>query len=169
MSLGLWIIINILVLLGMFLYLNRKINRKLEIHHLVARARKELEGVLVELNHATERNVALMEDRIQQVKKTLEAIDKRLAVLNREMGKKLPPTYHSVLQKQEMPLERVGLREEKRKEFTKAEVLDLYNKGISPALIAAKLGTTIGEVELIISLQDRKERELYNHENTKQG
>jgi len=155
--------------LGMFFYLNSKIDRKLQIHQIVAKARKELSGILVELNHATERNVALVEDRIQQAKKTLEAIDKRLAVLHREMEKKIPPTYHSVLQKQETVIEQVGSKEEKRKESTKGEVLDLYNKGISPSLIAARLGTTIGEVELIISLQDRKERESYNHENTKQS
>lgn len=169
MNLSLWIIINILVLFGMYLYLNSKIDRSLQIHQIVAKARKELESILVELNHATERNVALVEDRILQLKKSLDAVDKRLAVLHREMEKKFPPTYHSVLQKQEASIEQIDSTEEKRKEFSKTEVLDLYNKGIAPSLIAARLGTTVGEVELIISLQDRKERELYNHEHTKQG
>ena len=169
MSLSLWIIINILVLFGMFLYLNGKIERKLQIHQTVAKARKELEGILVELNHATERNVALVEDRILQLKKSLEAVDKRLAVLHRETEKKFPATYHSVLQKQEVSLSEAEFKDEQRREFSKAEVLDLYNKGISPSLIAARLGTTVGEVELIISLQDRKERETYDHESTKQS
>lgn len=169
MSLSLWIIINILVLFGMFFYLNGKIERRLQIHQTVEKARKELEGILMELNHATERNVALVEDRILQLKRSLEAVDKRLAVLHRETEKKFPPTYHSVLQKQEVSLGEAEPKDEKRKEFSKAEVLDLYNKGISPSLIATRLGTTVGEVELIISLQDRKERETYNHESTKQS
>lgn len=161
--------INVLILFGMFLYLNGKIERRLQIHQIVARARKELEGILVELNQATERNVALVEDRIQQLKKSLEAVDKRLAVLHREMEKKFPATYHAVLQKQEVSSPQTDSKEEKPREFSKAEILDLYNKGISPSLIAARLGTTVGEVELIISLHDRQERELYNHENTKQS
>lgn len=161
--------INVLILFGMFLYLNGKIERRLQIHQIVARARKELEGILVELNQATERNVALVEDRIQQLKKSLEAVDKRLAVLHREMEKKFPATYHTVLQKQEVSSPQTDSKEEKPREFSKAEILDLYNKGISPSLIAARLGTTVGEVELIISLHDRQERELYNHENTKQS
>lgn len=171
MSLSLWIIINMLVLFGMFFYLNGKIERRLQIHQTIAKARKELEGILIELNQATERNIALVEDRILQLKKSLEAVDKRLAVLRRETEKKFPGTYNSVLQKQEVSLGKVESKNknEKGKEFSKAEVLDLYNKGISPSLIAARLGTTIGEVELIISLQDRKERETYNHESTKQS
>ncbi len=169
MSWSLWIIINIMILVSMFFYLNHKIDRSLQIHQIVAKARKELQGILVELNHATERNVALVEDRIHQLKKSLEAVDKRLAVLHREMEKKFPATYNSLAQKQETSMAQQESQEEKQKEFSKADVLELYNKGISPSLIAAKLGTTIGEVELIISLQDRKERELYNHEHSKQG
>lgn len=168
MSWSLWII-NIMILVSMFFFLNHKIDRSFQIHQIVAKARKELQGILVELNHATERNVALVEDRIHQLKKSLEAVDKRLAVLHREMEKKFPATYNSLVQKQEPSMGQQESKEEKQKEFSKVDVLELYNKGISPSLIAARLGTTIGEVELIISLQDRKERELYNHENSKQG
>ncbi len=180
MSLSSWIGINILILLGMFFYLNRKINRRLQITDIAEKARKEIDGIVVELNHATERNIALIEDKIHQLKAALEAADKRLGVLRREMERNTPLTYERILQKPNNPFPS-SVSEEKlpepslnqspavKKMLPREEVLDLYNKGISPSIIATKLGTTVGEIELIISLQDRKERERYTHGNTEQS
>ncbi|TVR03403.1 MAG: hypothetical protein EA403_06835 [Spirochaetaceae bacterium] len=38
----------------------------------------------------------------------------------------------------------------------RAQILDLYEKGIASNIIAARVGTTVGEVELIVSLTQRK-------------
>lgn len=180
MSLSSWIGINILILVGMFFYLNRKINRRLQITDIAEKARKEINGIVIELNHATERNIALIEDKIHQLKAALEAADKRLGILRREMERNTPLTYERILQKPNNPFS-PSVSEEKlsepsldqssaiKKMLSREEVLDLYNKGISPSIIATKLGTTVGEIELIISLQDRKERERYTHGNTEQS
>jgi DNA-binding NarL/FixJ family response regulator len=46
----------------------------------------------------------------------------------------------------------VGSRAERRK-----EIIELHRKGIAANIIANRMGSTVGEVELIISLADRKE------------
>ncbi|MFQ3620024.1 MAG: hypothetical protein SNJ78_03655 [Spirochaetales bacterium] len=150
-----WVLLNLLTLIGIFFFLKSKINRALQVENIVSKARKELEEILVELNHTTERNIALLEDKMLQVKETLAGVDKRLSVLHREMEKQVPPTYNSIVQ------QKASVRPQEIKRTLQEEVLDLYNKGISPTLIASHLGTTVGEVELIISLKDRKERETY--------
>ena len=38
----------------------------------------------------------------------------------------------------------------------KDRIIELFNKGLSPAVIASKTGTSLGEVDLIITLNSRK-------------
>lgn len=38
----------------------------------------------------------------------------------------------------------------------RARIVDLYEKGIAPNIIAARVGSTVGEVELIVSLTQRE-------------
>lgn len=54
----------------------------------MAKIREELNLLLVELNQTTDRNITLIEDRINTLKKLVEEADKRIRVLNQEISRK---------------------------------------------------------------------------------
>lgn len=160
---------NIILLLGMnavflvfmFFYFDRKIAKKLSSGDLLEKVRKEVGGILLELNRTTDRNIGLIEERLGTLKEFLDSADKRILLIKREAEKHEVSTqvYNRILRKKQPSPPREESRDEtQRRVVSYEEVMSLYNKGISSGLIASKLGTTVGEVELIISLQDRKGR-----------
>lgn len=150
--------LNAIALTFMFLYLKRRIDKKLQTDSLLENVRKEINGILLEINRTTERNVGLIEDLILRLKEIMESANKRILVLRRESEKHEVETqvYSQILQKRAGPQGETG--EPAKKGVSAEEVLDLNRKGISAGIIANKLGSTIGEVELIISLHDTQER-----------
>jgi len=155
----LWLLsLNAGVLALMFIYFNRKIAKRLAEQALIERVRSEVGDIIVELNRTTERNVGLVEDRIRDLKETLDSADKRLVLIQREAEKREMSTQvYTHLQRRPVP--RTEDQSKDRKTLPAEEILDLHHKGISSELIANKLGTTVGEVELVISLQTGRGKE----------
>lgn len=153
--------INSLFLFIMYQYFRRRIEKRLSSEDLLDEMRKEVGGIILELNKTTERNIGLIEERLSVLKEVLETADKRIILIKREAEKHEVSTqvYNKILQKNRpQPEEGENSGESGRKALSYEEVMNLYRKGISAGIIAGKLGTTVGEVELIISLQDRKGR-----------
>jgi hypothetical protein len=198
MSTLLAILLNILIAAVLYIILNRKIDQQLSPKEMLDRIRDEVEEIIKELNHTTDRNIGLIEDRIETLKGVLETVDKRLTLLRREAERHevSSAVYTSILSRNrkspgantdtsaddastsgagaggkpsaadslfpEPSSAPAGGRKTggipadpapRRRDF-KAEVLDLHRKGISAAIIASRLSSTLGEVELVISLQD---------------
>jgi len=146
----------------------------------IEKVRSEVEKMLVDLNHTTAGNIDLIEERLVSLREILQSVDKRITVLKRETEKteigssmyssivKKPiekepvkreqETYSDI--KQNIPKKKV--HEEKagsvllEKSEIKGRVLELYNSGFSLAVIANQVGTSIGEVELIVSLTENR-------------
>lgn len=184
------ILLNILVAAILYIVLNKKIDRQLNPKEMLDRIGAEVEDIIKELNHTTERNIGLIEDRVESLKSLLESTDRRLAVLRREAEKHemSNAVYTSIVQKnrkhrtdQQVPAtaEANPTSETRdsvpgsaaarsndippKRSDVRDQVLELHRKGISPSVIAGRVGSTIGEVELIISLQgSRKQGELGN-------
>jgi hypothetical protein len=158
MSITLSLALNILVLGAIFLYLNARVTKLLRKEALLDRVREEIEGLVLELNQTTERNIGLIEDRINILKQFLDTADKRIVLIGRETEKHETTNrlYNNLARKKAR--EQAPNEEPAKKSFNPGEVLDLHRKGISAGIIANKLGTTVGEVDLIISLQDRKDQ-----------
>ncbi|MFP4373529.1 MAG: DUF6115 domain-containing protein [Spirochaetaceae bacterium] len=172
------VVMNVGLAAAVYLLLVRRIDRKLEPGRVVDRIRSEIDGIIVELNQTTDRNIGLIEDRVTRLNSLLEQADRRLAVLKREMESRRAGTerYNDILQRASRsrtgegeaqpregeapapeaqsagPQEASDSRTARRK-----EVVELHRKGIASNIIANRTGTTVGEVELIISLADRKE------------
>ena len=158
MSFVLLVCLNLGILMLMFLFFNRKIGQRLEEQALLERLRQEVGDIIMELNRTTERNIGLIEDRVKILRDLLESSDKRLVLMKRETEKQdLSTQVYTHLQKKPVPAKENFPKE--KKSFSAEEILDLYNKGISVELIANKLETTVGEVELVISLKAGKGRE----------
>ena len=157
--------INAALVLIAFAYFRAKINATLSGDRLLNDLRDEVNHLVVELNGTTERNLGLFEERVAKLQDLIRDADKKILVLSREGEKhKLGTDVYDKL-KRAVPLVAkprepiISSNEASVAQPEKSEaniVLDLYRKGFDPKLIASKTGSSLGEVELIISLEDQK-------------
>jgi hypothetical protein len=120
--------------------------------------KQEVERLLVELNHTTSRNIDLIEARVGQLRELLATVDKRIVLFKRESEKRerSASVYSSIMKTgPALPIEKketeiittISLRD---------KVLNLYHAGFTSAMIANQLQSSLGEVELIISLAEKE-------------
>jgi DNA-directed RNA polymerase specialized sigma24 family protein len=214
-------------LLLVYVLLRDRVRRAASSESRIAEIRDEVSRLLVELNQATDRNIALMEDKISILNEALSTADKKIGLLRRETEKHdvgsqiysrlaegrqrrtapqaaaaaaLPPAaanpslaapnpsaagqnpqaaersagyadaesvgYADVLVAESaepeppVPPLSVELLEQGSRSAappdTRQRVMMLYRAGFSPSLIASRVGAPLGEVELMIALEQRK-------------
>jgi hypothetical protein len=203
-----------LELAGLFVIwflLKSKIARYLELENLLDGVREEARALVLELNETADRNVSLVEDRMQSLRELLDEVDRRIGVEKRELGaraverevyeklarrrpivpaqegqvapepqaRRSPeparPPARGGAEEAPIPLSlgaaaaaeaqgasrsapSVSLSDELL--FTsrtkREEALDLYRRGISADLIAARLGATVAEIELLVEVEERR-------------
>ncbi len=143
-----------IVSLVIYLKLNRKIERNNNPKYLLREIRDEIDRMIVELNQTTAQNIELIEDRIDLLKRLIEKADKRIALLKHNEEKNLKNTriYAELGRKKFFDEEIKKGRKEKAEENVEEKVLNMYKSGFAESLIAKEVGLTIGEVQLIISL-----------------
>ncbi len=146
----LWIGINALVILLLYLKLSREIRNAISYDHVLDEVRRDVEDLIVQINQATERNISLVEDRIKKINSLLALADKRITLLERDTI----PRYTEI---KRPVIPDVAQARSNQKVSKKEQVLELHRNGFSSGIIAAKAGISIGEVELIISLSSGKE------------
>jgi hypothetical protein len=197
-------------LLLVYVLLRDRVRRATTAEAQVAEIRDEMGRLVVELNQTTDRNIALIEDRIASLNDLLAAADKKIGLLHREMEKhdvgtqvysrlvegrqvrsvappertaepqgpapaaargpgtpgagapapSAPPSPLAV-ELSEMPPrqpERRRGQDQGAQETPDLQqrVLMLHRAGFAASLIASRVGAPLGEVELIISLEQRK-------------
>jgi hypothetical protein len=137
--------------------------------------REEVSRLVVELNQTTDRNIALVEDGIARLNELLARADKKIGLLRRESEKhEMGMQVYSRLGEGRSAVEqgapaggpppaktgraRAAAPKAEEGEATDAreQVVRLARGGFAPSLIAARVGVPLGEVELIISLEQRK-------------
>jgi DNA-binding NarL/FixJ family response regulator len=173
------VVMNVGLAAVVYLLLVRRIDRKLEPGRVLDNIRSEIDGIIVELNQTTDRNIGLLEDRVNRLNGLLEQADRRLAVLKREIESRSGSTerYNDIVRRAprtQQPhaapaAEKTAASDGEKtgdppaneasegRATRKKQIVELHRKGIASNIIANRTGTTVGEVELIISLADRKE------------
>lgn len=176
-----------LVLVGflvLWLLLRAEVRRYASPAAQMEQLRAEVERLVVDLNQTTERNILLLEDRISGLTELLSQTDKKMDLLRREAEKRemgtrvyarlgnsrpqpvegrrtpsvdrqTPPEETSARQGPDAP---PGSFPAAFAEPRQDEVVRLYRAGFSSALISGRTGIPRGEVELIISLEEGKDR-----------
>ncbi len=151
-----------------YLALRTRIDRSIARLDPAAEIREELASVMVEMNRTTERNIALLEDRIGQLNQLLADADRKIALVRRESEKhetsRMVYTHLAKAAAEKPPAppaQQADRAEDGRGPAAPAETLEsrilrLEREGFSAAVIANRVGSTIGEVELIISLARRR-------------
>src|SRR5208283_2529579 len=74
-------------LLIVYLVLRDRVRRAASSESRIAEIRDEVSRLLVELNQATDRNIALMEDKIAVLNEAISTADKKIGLLHRETEK----------------------------------------------------------------------------------
>ena len=117
----------------LYLVLRRYLDRKLRRFDEAPELRSQVAALTAEMNAAAERNVTLLEDRIRRLDESLREADRRAA-------QRVPEGRHAA------PAAAGGAGERQ------ARVMRLRRLGFSSAVIADRLATSQGEVELILNL-----------------
>lgn len=142
-------------LIIIYLSLRQLVKGWLRNNSHLATIQKEIERFIIELNSTTARNIDLIETRVKELKELLDTIDKRITLLKREEEKhELSKTvYTKIINKGEVK----EVNPDNSGPGLKERILNLYYAGFSSQAIAARVGKTIGEVELIISLAEKSD------------
>lgn len=88
MSILLALGLNILIAAALYIFLNRKIDRQMSPDEMLTRIRREVEGIIRDLNQTTDRNIGLIEDRVEMLRTILENVDRRIVLMKRESERK---------------------------------------------------------------------------------
>lgn len=158
MSLAISLAVNIIVVSLLFLVLTRRLVRKLSPEESIDELQREVGGIVTEMNQAADRNITILEDKIEELRRIEERIDRKITLLNREVDKETQSatTYEAIVKeaqrKQQAAVENRRPEETEDVRPVRERILDLHRKGISPSIIASRVGSTVGEVELIIGL-----------------
>ena len=202
------LIVSLLTCLLFFYFRNRRLRRESEIEKTVKKLRIEVGEMVTALNGTTERNIALIEDRVNHLNKLIEKAGKAAGALKREQEKNetAAEIYSSLSRSRPI---RIDVEETSNSAdpgttigptisaasaapvdttasaapsgpatptvsaaaapgATATPVMDfeslpirekalvLYRKGDNPDEIASRLNMSRGEIELIISLHERR-------------
>ena len=168
-------IVIILVLLAvqilMFLYFRLQIRRELSRENRIESVRREIEQLIIELDSTTDRNVAILEDRVKSLKEAVRQGERVIRLIESEQEKRdhAVPLYTELRSRQlpeepergELPAEDIISVAPPENDLEievidgRERALELYRQGMDASLIASATGLPRGEVDLIISLNSK--------------
>ena len=126
--------LQIVGLAVLYLVLRRYLDRTLRRIDEAPELRSRVAELTAEMNATAERNITLLEDRVKRLDESLREADRHASRSVSEVHQVAPPA----------PAGGAGTRE--------ARVMRLRKLGFSSAVIADRLATSQGEVELILNL-----------------
>jgi DNA-binding NarL/FixJ family response regulator len=114
----------------------------------------DINEMMQQINEITDRDITLVEDRVNALKTLLNDADKQITALREKAYRAIGVA--SSLATSLRPLEEIPRPEPEPKEVshtlsTREQVAQLYADGFDPARIAAKLGLSVAEVETIVA------------------
>jgi len=156
-----YIIILSLLIPGFFILyflLKKKIEKAVSPQKLIEEIRIEIDRIILGLNNTTERNIGLIEDKLEELNKLLKIADKRIMLLNKENDKQdlRSRDYRDILTKAKKK-ETDRRPKDSNDASVRERVLKLHREGFTPRVIANNINLPVGEIELIISLEQGKE------------
>jgi septal ring factor EnvC (AmiA/AmiB activator) len=166
------ILILLAVQVLMFLYFRLQIRRELSRENRIDSVRREIEQLIIELDHTTDRNVEILENRISSLKEAVSQGERVIRLIESEQEKRdnAVPLYtdlrnnqlpssedkevlFQVVNEEESALSDVSLDIEVIDGRERA--LEMFKQGMDASLIASSTGLPRGEVDLIISLNKK--------------
>ncbi len=172
MDLVIAVLVVVAVQLVMFLYMRGRIHQELNATSLLKDVQDEVDGMVRELNLSAERNIGLLEARIDELEGLLAQADQKVILLSRELERreKTAETYSQLKRPvvESEPVEAPELASQPVVEWKsvsvpepvaprtlKERVLALRDQDLDLGSIVTATGATRAEVELILSLNPR--------------
>lgn len=193
-EIGFILVFLVLNCISMFVFY-RILRKRFSKSRILADVRSEVDTLIIDLEREADRDVALLESRIQSLRALINEADKRIVLADRENEKrqeaakiidrlqrtpKPEPTYipepapkpepayipepatkPDVVQTEPSPITvytrpLVQRSEQQIKPVVPLHerVLDMARKGISPEMIASTMSVSLGEVELILDMNN---------------
>lgn len=162
------------ILLLMFLFFRRRIDRELSADRAIEKVRTEIGQLVAEMNRTTERNITLIEDRVRRVGAEIDRADRSLSALTRvrETTERSVETYNELgrirkpeakiepqqIRPQEVPEAEVPPERPAERRTMRDSAVDLHSQGVPVDEIASRLGGTIAEIELMVGLGPTQRR-----------
>jgi len=170
LTLAVVLAVDLVVLAGFWLLARRWLASRLAAPRQAADLGEEVGRLVTELNQAAERTVVLLEDRTAALNELLAAADKKIGLLRREIerhetgarvyGQLGGPRARAAAGRgaetgPDQPAAEAAAAPDDARTAMRREIARLARAGLSPAAIAARVGTPLGEVELILALEQR--------------
>ncbi len=165
------VLLNAATFAVLYIVLTRRVRRELDAGETLDAIRDEINALVVELNRTTDRNVGIAEERMRTLRKLIDTADRRIQLANRELekhqiGVDVYNKLKSSAERRPVPDSRARALPTSSAESSGAaeaeslarRVERLSRQGFDARIIAGRLGTTVGEVELILSLRDGRNR-----------
>jgi septal ring factor EnvC (AmiA/AmiB activator) len=163
------------------LYLKSFVRQRTSPDHILGLLQEEIRQLEADIDEKTERDLQLLEDKIQALREICTEAERRIAIYGRELEKReketqalavlersrgvLAPPPKLAGQARSEPLKIVVSPESPlvkqpvvkqplvvKQPSLKDRIAELYRAGFSPELIAKQLGLTAGEVTLYINM-----------------
>jgi len=173
-------LVSLFCFLAFMFFYRRRIRRELETETLIRKLKTEIGEMVTALNGTTERNIALLENKIRIVNELIHKAGNAAGALKREQEKQdiVSNVYSSLARSRPLSLDveeipalvpSAGMESGSSEGFTaeqpvmdfdslsiREKALVLHRKGDNPDSIASRLDMSRGEIELIISLHERR-------------
>lgn len=145
--------------------LSRRINKKIDNKTFLNSVKEEISSLITQINETSDRNVLLLENRLEKLNSLLSSADSRISKLKNVIDDSLKikdeeiksEKVYIALEPEPEPepekiIEQKQIVEDDPSLSRRERILLLHKQGISSTVIANQTKATIGEVELIISL-----------------
>ena len=158
------LIINLVVLFAAFIRLKDRFSST----RILGDIRSEIDRLIMDLGRETDRDVAILEDRIRGLRELMDEADRRILLADREESKRktLPEIPAPEVTPEQTPEQTEPViiytkpRISRRESQIEAEIpvreraIQMARKDISPEIIAKTLGISQGEVDLILTMNN---------------
>ncbi|MGL1894676.1 MAG: hypothetical protein OCD02_23860 [Spirochaetaceae bacterium] len=144
--------------------LSRRVNKKIDNKTFLNSVKEEINSLINQINETSDRNVLLVENRLEKISLAIAEADRKLAKLKTESKVNIETKVTQNILSSQPVIEPEVMFTGNEVEPEKIEPIDdpsltrrerillLHKQGISPTVIASQTKATIGEVELIISV-----------------
>ena len=158
------LVINLVVLFAAFIRLKDRFSSA----RILGDIRSEIDRLILDLGRETDRDVAILEDRIRGLRELMDEADRRILLADREDSKRkslpeipVPEVTPEQTPEQAEPViiytkPRISRRESQIEPEipVRERAIQMARKDISPEIIAKTLGISQGEVDLILTMND---------------
>jgi Tfp pilus assembly protein PilN len=145
----------VLVIAGFF-YLRNYVKTRTGSKIILDQYRQEVNGMIADIDRCTERDSALVEERVKRLNALISDTDKKIGVLLKEEQEgKVSPARRKTKAKAALNITVLPEPLQPAPKPLDQQIAELYRAGADPALIADKLGISVAEVNLATAMIDR--------------